>query len=94
MEFTHDSIQRNKLSKNVQFGSVTEILMVGFFYEILIACNVNQQDIHNSIADYMKHEIHINISCHSISPMIVQIMGDVQINILQKPVASYLKHTF
>ncbi len=30
MEFTHDSIQRNKLSKNVQFGSVTEILMVGF----------------------------------------------------------------
>ncbi len=27
MEFTHDFIQRNKLSKNVQFGSVTEILM-------------------------------------------------------------------
>ncbi len=70
MEFTHDSIQRNKLSKNVQFGSVTEILMVGFFNEILIDCNVKQQDIHNSIADYMKHEMHINISCNSISHMI------------------------
>ncbi len=54
-----------KLSKNVQFGTVVDIYMAKS--KIKLCFIVNHCDIYKSTANFL-HKIHINISCHSISP--------------------------
>lgn len=43
------------MSENMQFGAVTDIYMAKILkYDILAACNINQWDLYNSIADCLK----------------------------------------
>ncbi len=53
-------------SKNMQFCEVNDIYMSKQYDEILIACNVNQWDLYNSIIVYL-HKMHITIHCQYIS---------------------------
>lgn len=54
-------ILRSKLSKNIQLGVVADILPKG---KILIACNVYQWDLYNSIENFL-HNMLIKNSCMS-----------------------------
>ncbi len=50
----------------MQFCEVNDMYMAKQYDEILIACNVNQWDLYNSIIGYL-HKMHITIHCQYIS---------------------------
>ncbi len=80
-------IQMPYLSKNIQFGSTVKM-----YYGKTIkwnSCYVNQSNLYNIITEYL-HKIHINISCHSISPKHMSLKKNDKLKITKFKKASFI----